>query len=288
MFFMADSVTFWRGELEAMAHDSYGTWIEPFTLMCALAQHTRHLGLTCTSTTTYDQPYSLARRFASLDLVSGGRAGWNLVTSGNVSEADSFGLDEHMEKVDALSPRARVRACGARAVEQLGRGRVPARQGIERLFRQDEAARARAQGRVLPRARAAQRAAVAAGRAGDGAGRRVGGRPRARRRDRRGGVRRACVAGERAGILCRREGPHAGLRPRSGFAQDHAGAVRVDRADARRGAGEIRPAAGADRSDHRVAASVQAAALRSHRPRHRRAAARDPAQQGGVARASSC
>ena len=47
--------------------------------------------LTCTSTTTYDQPYSLARRFASLDLVSGGRAGWNLVTSGNVSEADSFG-----------------------------------------------------------------------------------------------------------------------------------------------------------------------------------------------------
>ena len=100
MFFMADSVSFWRGGLEAMTHDSYGTWIEPFTLMGALAQHTKHLGVVCTATTTYDQPFSLARRFASLDLVSGGRAGWNLVTSGNKAEADSFGLAEHMEKTE--------------------------------------------------------------------------------------------------------------------------------------------------------------------------------------------
>ena len=98
MFFMADSVSFWRGELDAMTHDSYGTWIEPFTLMGSLAQHTTNLGVVCTATTTYDEPYSLARRFASLDLVSGGRAGWNLVTSGNKAEADSFGLAEHMEK----------------------------------------------------------------------------------------------------------------------------------------------------------------------------------------------
>ena len=98
MFFMADSVSFWRGGLDAMTHDSYGTWIEPFTLMGSLAQHTTNLGVVCTATTTYDEPYSLARRFASLDLVSGGRAGWNLVTSGNKAEADSFGLAEHMEK----------------------------------------------------------------------------------------------------------------------------------------------------------------------------------------------
>jgi FMN-dependent oxidoreductase (nitrilotriacetate monooxygenase family) len=98
MFFMADSVTFWRGSLKSMLFDSYCAWIEPFTLMCSLAQHTRHLGLVCTSTTTYDQPYLLARRFASLDLASGGRAGWNLITSGNKHEAFSFGLDEHVEK----------------------------------------------------------------------------------------------------------------------------------------------------------------------------------------------
>ncbi len=98
MFFMADTVTFWRGTLAAMTRDSYCAWIEPFTLMCSLAQHTTHLGLVCTSTSTYDQPYLLARRFASLDLASGGRAGWNLVTSGNKYEAQGFGFDEHVDK----------------------------------------------------------------------------------------------------------------------------------------------------------------------------------------------
>ena len=100
MIFMADSVTFWRADLDAMSRDSWGAAFEPFTLMCSLAQHTRHIGLVCTATTTYDFPYSLARRFASLDLASGGRAGWNLVTSGNKLEADSFGLDRHPDKAD--------------------------------------------------------------------------------------------------------------------------------------------------------------------------------------------
>jgi FMN-dependent oxidoreductase (nitrilotriacetate monooxygenase family) len=100
MFFMADSLSFWRGNLEAMAHDSFGTAVEPFTLMCTLAQHTKNIGLVCTSTTTYDQPYLLARRFASLDLMSGGRAGWNLITSANKAEAACFGYEEHMEKAE--------------------------------------------------------------------------------------------------------------------------------------------------------------------------------------------
>ncbi len=100
LFFMADSVSFWRGDLESMTRDSFGTWIEPFTVMCSLAQHTSRIGLVCTSTTTYDQPYSLARRFASLDVASGGRAGWNLITSANKLEAASFGVDEHLEKTE--------------------------------------------------------------------------------------------------------------------------------------------------------------------------------------------
>ena len=100
LFFMADSVSFWRGDLKAMTRDSFGTWIEPFTVMCSLAQHTSRIGLVCTSTTTYDQPYLLARRFASLDVASGGRAGWNLITSANKLEADSFGVEEHMEKTE--------------------------------------------------------------------------------------------------------------------------------------------------------------------------------------------
>ncbi len=98
MFFMADSVSFWRGSLDALSRDSHTAWIEPFTLMGALAQHTTQIGLVCTATSTYEQPFFLARRFASLDLISGGRGGWNLVTTGNEAAADSFGFDEHIEK----------------------------------------------------------------------------------------------------------------------------------------------------------------------------------------------
>ncbi|MGE0626997.1 MAG: LLM class flavin-dependent oxidoreductase [Hyphomicrobiaceae bacterium] len=98
MFFMADALTFWRGSLEAMSHDAAGSWIEPLTVMATIAQHTRHLGLVCTSSTTYDQPYLLARRFAGLDLASGGRAGWNLITTNNSNAARSFGHEKHVEK----------------------------------------------------------------------------------------------------------------------------------------------------------------------------------------------
>ena len=103
LFFMADSVTFWRGDYEAMLRDSYGANIEPFSLMVALSQHTRHLGLVCTATTSFEQPYSLARRFASLDVASGGRAGWNLITSSNRKEADSFGADDLAPKTERFA-----------------------------------------------------------------------------------------------------------------------------------------------------------------------------------------
>ncbi|MBM3608045.1 MAG: LLM class flavin-dependent oxidoreductase, partial [Alphaproteobacteria bacterium] len=98
MFFMADSLSFWRGPLAAMSHDSAGAWIEPMTVMAAAAQHIKHIGLVCAASTTYDQPYLLARRFAGLDLASGGRAGWNLITSGNENVAQSFGHAQHVEK----------------------------------------------------------------------------------------------------------------------------------------------------------------------------------------------
>ena len=59
---------------------------------------TQNIGLVCTATTTYDEPYHVARRFASLDLISGGRSGWNLVTSANDAEAQNFGREEHLPK----------------------------------------------------------------------------------------------------------------------------------------------------------------------------------------------
>ncbi len=67
------------------------------TLLAALAVTTRHLGLVATMTTSYNNPFNLARRLASLELISGGRAGWNVVTSGDAGAAGNFSRDEHYD-----------------------------------------------------------------------------------------------------------------------------------------------------------------------------------------------
>jgi N-acetyl-S-(2-succino)cysteine monooxygenase len=71
--------------------------LEPMTLLPALAAVTSRIGLLATGTSTYNEPYHIARRFATLDLISEGRGGWNLVTSQTESEAQNFGFDSHME-----------------------------------------------------------------------------------------------------------------------------------------------------------------------------------------------
>lgn len=68
---------------------------EPITVLSALAAVTTHLGLVATCSSTYSEPYTLARQFASMDQISGGRAGWNLVTSNNEAEAFNHGRDQH-------------------------------------------------------------------------------------------------------------------------------------------------------------------------------------------------
>jgi alkanesulfonate monooxygenase SsuD/methylene tetrahydromethanopterin reductase-like flavin-dependent oxidoreductase (luciferase family) len=75
--------------------------LEPTILLTALAAATSHIGLIATASTTYNEPYNLARRFASLDHVSGGRAGWNIVTTADTASAQNFGLDDrpgHQER----------------------------------------------------------------------------------------------------------------------------------------------------------------------------------------------
>jgi len=73
---------------------------EPMTILSALAAVTKHLGLVATSTTTFNEPYTLARQFASLDQISGGRSGWNLVTSNNEDDALNYSLDQHPAHAD--------------------------------------------------------------------------------------------------------------------------------------------------------------------------------------------
>ncbi len=73
---------------------------EPTTLLSAVSVLTQHIGVVATATTTYDEPYAVARRFASMDAISGGRAGWNLVTGSNPGDALNFGRAEHVARTD--------------------------------------------------------------------------------------------------------------------------------------------------------------------------------------------
>ncbi|MBS1888552.1 MAG: LLM class flavin-dependent oxidoreductase [Actinobacteria bacterium] len=96
-FFLADPTGFRLDiGLPGLARTGTAARFEPFTLMAAMAMVTERLGLIMTAGTTYEEPYMVARRFASLDHLSGGRAGWNIVTTGTKGVARHFGRDELM------------------------------------------------------------------------------------------------------------------------------------------------------------------------------------------------
>ena len=96
-FFMADHLAVLNMPMAALRRSATVTSFEPFTLLSALAMVTERIGLMATASTTFDAPYHIARRFASLDHISGGRAAWNVVTTSNPDAARNFGHDEHME-----------------------------------------------------------------------------------------------------------------------------------------------------------------------------------------------
>ncbi|MGE4049017.1 MAG: LLM class flavin-dependent oxidoreductase [Acetobacteraceae bacterium] len=96
-FFMADHLAVLNMPLASLRRSATVTSFEPMTLLSALAMVTERIGLVATASTTFDQPYHVARRFASLDYISNGRAGWNVVTTANPDAALNFGLTEHVE-----------------------------------------------------------------------------------------------------------------------------------------------------------------------------------------------
>lgn len=96
-FFMADHLAVLNMPLDALKRSATVTSFDPLVLLPALAAVTEHIGLMATASTTYNEPYHVARRFASLDHISGGRAAWNVVTSGNPDESRNFGFEEHLE-----------------------------------------------------------------------------------------------------------------------------------------------------------------------------------------------
>lgn len=83
--------------ITADSPNHYLSRLEPLTLLSAVAVHTSNIGLVATLTTSYNEPFNVARRFASLDLISGGRAAWNVVTSGDSGAAGNYSRDEHYD-----------------------------------------------------------------------------------------------------------------------------------------------------------------------------------------------
>lgn len=98
--FLADGVSVRSDDLDSLARTARSDHFEPLTLLSALAAVTEHIGLIGTASTSYHEPYNLARKFASLDQISGGRSGWNLVTSATTSEAQNFNRNTQIAHAD--------------------------------------------------------------------------------------------------------------------------------------------------------------------------------------------
>jgi alkanesulfonate monooxygenase len=98
--FLADELCAPDGNAQTLSRDPVIYRFEPLTLLAALSVATERIGLVATQTTTYNEPYHIARKFASLDHLSRGRTGWNLVTSYVAAEARNFSRSEHLKNAD--------------------------------------------------------------------------------------------------------------------------------------------------------------------------------------------
>ncbi|MBV9554987.1 MAG: NtaA/DmoA family FMN-dependent monooxygenase, partial [Alphaproteobacteria bacterium] len=92
LLFISDSMV-----MEPSDHPSFMCRFEPTTLITALSQTTTHVGLGATVSTSFNEPFNVARTFGSIDHLSGGRAAWNVVTTSNLKAAQNYGLDEHLD-----------------------------------------------------------------------------------------------------------------------------------------------------------------------------------------------
>lgn len=93
--FLADAVALWN-DIDKAPHN----WLEPLTTLGALSQVTKKIGLIATASTTYTEPFNLARYLASLDHISRGRVGWNIVTTWSADAAGNFGGEDQISHAD--------------------------------------------------------------------------------------------------------------------------------------------------------------------------------------------
>ena len=198
--FLADVLGLWN-DVEKTPFN----WLEPITTLAALAMATSRIGLIATASTTYTEPYNLARQFSSLDHISRGRIGWNIVTTwspqaggnfggiGQVSHADRYErAEEYMTVVKGLWDSWADDA----VLDDRAGGRYADRRRVRPI---DHA------GHALQGGGSAEPAALAAGPAGVRAGGLIGHRPSVRCAPCRGGVHRASGEGDGDGLLRRPE-----------------------------------------------------------------------------------
>lgn len=144
--FLSDTLAMLPGSTDALSRMARTEHFEPLTLLAALAANTRRIGLIATVTTSYNQAADVAASFSSLQAISGGRCGWNLVTSSNAREAFNFGREQHYAHAErycrAESFHAQVSQCltaqGTQPVQVLAgdseAGRAFAARHAEVLF----------------------------------------------------------------------------------------------------------------------------------------------------------
>src|ERR1700752_1646729 len=111
--FLADVLGLWN-DVESAPFN----WLEPITSLTAVAMATRRIGLIATCSTTYTEPFNLARQFASLDHMSNGRIGWNIVTTWLAGASGNYGLQEplsHEERYQCAERGSRSAAMGRSA-----------------------------------------------------------------------------------------------------------------------------------------------------------------------------
>jgi N-acetyl-S-(2-succino)cysteine monooxygenase len=112
--------------------------IDPLVLLGALAASTDKLGLICTLSTSYNEPYAVARRMATLDHLSKGRAGWNVVTSTSQNEARNFGRDQHFGHAERYARAGEFLEVVTGLWDSFEEGAVEADQGTGRYFDPDK------------------------------------------------------------------------------------------------------------------------------------------------------
>ena len=195
LLFVSDGLVMDPGD-----HPSFLCRFEPTTLISALSASTRHIGLGATVSTSFGEPYHVARTFGSIDHITRGRAAWNVVTSSAGKAALNFSREAHMEH----DLRYEVAQEFVDVVKGLWDcwedGAIVADKATGRLHRSDEGPPARPSWPVLPGEGPHQHGALPAGSSGHHPGRRLGGRARAGRADGRRRVLGRPGAVGRAGV----------------------------------------------------------------------------------------